>query len=426
MINVLHRNFQRLEVSFRWLLLSDALTLLAMMVGQVALPWWVATAGGARDLATYSVVTSAFAVLAMPIMSPVGDRIAKRRLISTALLALALASASVATLSTAGAYDLQTIAMIGLVPALAMAALTPAVSSFVTELVEPARLAHAFSLQQSAQATGRFIGPALGGLLLGMAGISPSLWLGSMLLLCAAWTARQLPAGVTPPQTRRSWREDLAAGMTANWRVPIERGWITVNFASWIFLFPAFTMLVPVKIQSMGLSGTWFGLCEAGLSIGMLLGALGCSAWCVARVGRYRARVGAAVLQGVALACAGATDTGPCLVACFVAAGFLEATIALVGQTHRMLARPQAYRARMVAGAVMTTYVAGSIGPALAGAALLHFDVREVFMAFGMLGAVAAFCLVAVPGVRAFMALDHESVADYYRRHFPEAFDGPK
>ena len=28
--------------SFHWLLWSDALTLLAMMVGQVALPWWIA------------------------------------------------------------------------------------------------------------------------------------------------------------------------------------------------------------------------------------------------------------------------------------------------------------------------------------------------------------------------------------------------
>ena len=43
--------FAALGAPFRWLLASDALTLLALMVGQVALPWWIASAGGARDLA---------------------------------------------------------------------------------------------------------------------------------------------------------------------------------------------------------------------------------------------------------------------------------------------------------------------------------------------------------------------------------------
>ncbi len=31
--------------SFGWLMGSDALTLLSMMVGQVALPWWIAQSG---------------------------------------------------------------------------------------------------------------------------------------------------------------------------------------------------------------------------------------------------------------------------------------------------------------------------------------------------------------------------------------------
>jgi len=417
--------FAALGVPFLWLLASDALTLLALMVGQVALPWWIASAGGAHDLALYSVVTSAFAVVAMPCLSPLGDRIAKRRLIQAALIAFALASAAVAGLASAGRYDLRALTLLGVVPVLAMAALIPSISSFVTELVAPGGLARAMGLQQSAQATGRMIGPAIGGAVLGAAGTAAALWLNAALLVFAGWAARQLPAGVPPRHGRRAWRADLAAGMAANWRIPLERGWILVNFVSWIFLFPAFTMLVPLKVQSLGLSGTWLGLCEAGLSLGMLLGSLGGSAWLIARLGRYRTRVGAAVLQGAALACAGATGSGPWLVACFAAAGFLNAAMVLVGLTHRMLARPQAYRARMVAGAVTTTYVASAIGPALAGVALLHASVSAIFMAFGMLGALASLGLAVVPGFRAFMALDHEAVANFYERTFPAAFVDP-
>ena len=414
--------FGALGAPFLWLLASDALMLLALMVGQVALPWWIASSGGAHDLALYGVVTSAFAIVAMPLMSPLGDRIAKRRLIRGALMALALASIGVAALASAARYDLRALIALGAVPVLAMAAQIPSVSSFVTELVPPAALGRAVGLQQSAQATGRMVGPAIGGVVLGALGTAVALWLGALLLVAASITARRLPLGVPPARDARSWRADLMAGINANRRIPLERGWILVNFLSWIFLFPTFTMLVPLKVQSLGLSGTWLGLCEAGLSLGMLAGSLGGSAWMIARFGRYQTRVGAAVVQGVALAIAGATTGGPWLVAAFVVAGFMNAAMVLVGMTHRMLARPQAFRARMVAVAVTTTYIASMIGPALAGFALLRWPVGTVFVAFGLVGALFALGLAIVPGFRAFMALDHEAVANFYERNFPQAF----
>jgi hypothetical protein len=51
--------------SFRWLLASDALTLLSMMVGQVALPWWIAQSGGAHDLAVFAVSMAAMSFVAI-------------------------------------------------------------------------------------------------------------------------------------------------------------------------------------------------------------------------------------------------------------------------------------------------------------------------------------------------------------------------
>ena len=414
--------FSALGADFHRLLMSDALTLLALMVGQVALPWWIASEGGARDLALYGAVTSGFALVAMPLLSPLGDRLPKRRLIFGSLIAFALASVGVAALATIGHYQLSALIVLSAVPVLAMAALLPAVSSFSTELVPPQSLSRAMTLQQTAQTTGRMVGPAIGGVVLGAAGTAITLWLNAALLACAAAAARHLPSGVRPHGKKGTWRADLLAGMRANWRIPMERGWILVNFLSWIFLFPTFTMLVPLKVQSLGLSGMWLGLCETGLSLGMLFGSLGGSHWMVDRFGRFGTRVGAAVVQGTALALAGLTSSGPWLVAGFAVAGFMNAAMVLVGLTHRMLARPQAYRARMVAGAVTTTHIAGMIGPALAGIALLHASVAMVFAGFGLLGALAALGLAAVPGFRAFMALDHEAVDNFYGRNFPQAF----
>lgn len=401
---------------------SDALTLLALMVGQVASQWWIASTGGAHDLAVASVWNAAFSFLAMPLLAPLGDRWPKRRIAFLALCAFAVTAVAVAAMASVHWYSLPALMGLGLLPVFAMAALMPVLTSFSTELVPPADLGRAMGLQQSAQATGRMVGPAIGGVVLGLAGIATALWLNAVLIVAAAFTSRRLPPGVRPSGPRRAWRADLLTGLRANFAIPLERGWMLVNFLSWIFLFPAFTMLVPLKVQSLGLDGTWLGLCEAGLSMGMLAGSLGGSSWMVARVGRFWTRVGGAGVQGVALAVVGATTSGPWMVAGFFVAGLMNAAMVLVGMGHRMLARPQAYRARMVAGVVTVTNVAQMIGPAAAGIALLHAPITTVFVGFGLLGALAALGLGVVPGYRAFMALEHEEVAGFYERHWPEAF----
>jgi hypothetical protein len=60
------------------LLLSDLLTILADMVGYITLPWWIVHQGGAHDLALYSVSIAITTIFAMPLLSPLGDRYAKR------------------------------------------------------------------------------------------------------------------------------------------------------------------------------------------------------------------------------------------------------------------------------------------------------------------------------------------------------------
>src|ERR1700754_2790725 len=95
-----------LGTSFRWLLWSDALTLLSMMVGQVALPWWIAQSGGAHDLAVYGVVVSAMSFVALPLLSPFADRHPKRSLMTTALLGFGIATSAMAAFASFGHYVL--------------------------------------------------------------------------------------------------------------------------------------------------------------------------------------------------------------------------------------------------------------------------------------------------------------------------------
>src|ERR1700756_3208509 len=101
-----------LATSFRWLLGSDALTLLAMMVGQVALPWWIAQSGGAHDLAVYGVLVSAMSIAALPLLSPFADRHSKRSLMAMGLLLLAVAASAMAAFASLWHYRLGVVVAI--------------------------------------------------------------------------------------------------------------------------------------------------------------------------------------------------------------------------------------------------------------------------------------------------------------------------
>jgi MFS family permease len=415
-----------LGTSFRWLLWSDALTLLSMMVGQVALPWWIAQSGGAHDLAVYGVVVSAMSIVALPLLSPYADRHAKRGLLAIGLLVFGLSASAMAAFATFSHYRLGVVLAIETVTVLAAALILPTISSIVTELVPAAGLSRALGMQQTAQASGRLVGPAIAGAVLAAVGTAPTLWLHATLLFAAAALATRLPSTASAPghgTARRKWSTEVRVGMRVNWAIPLERGWVLCNFVGALFMMPAVLMLVPLKVQSLGLSAAWLGWCEAALSLGLLVGSLGPAEWCARVQGRFATRVGGAALIGVALAVAGWTSDRHLLVAMFAVVGLCSAGTTLVGKTHRMLARPLAYRARMSAASIMTVQLSQTLGPAIAGVALLHWSVRTVYVVFGLLSASSALGFFLVPGFRAFMALDHDAVDNWYGKNYPQVFE---
>lgn len=396
--------------------------LLALMVGQVAVPWWITQHGGAKHLALHGFVGAAASVAGMLLFAPLGDRFPKRRVIGVSLALYAVSALAMTGMAAAGLYAIGPIIALVTVNVLVMAVVWPVSSSFASELVPPAALPRALNLQQGAQATGRLVGPALGGAVLALAGTAMALLSNCLLLAAAALFARRLPHRPPPPAPPRDWRQELMVGLRANWSIPMERYWTLANALSWMFLFPSLTMLVPLKVQSLGLSAMWLGLCEGGVALGMLAGSFGLSEAVVNRFGRYAGRVGGAVVQGLALAMVGFTEVPWLMVAGFFVVGLTNSVMTLVGLTHRTLARPAAFRARMFAGSAMTAHIAGSAGPALAGVALLHWPVAAVYTVFGLLAGGASLALAFVPGFKAFLALSPERVEGWYGHHHPSAF----
>jgi MFS family permease len=417
--------WRTLDARVRILIICDALIWLSLMAGFVVLPWWVAREGGAADLALWSIVRSAVALLAMPLLSPLADRYAARPLILAAMAIYTAAAIGMAWLASAGRYDLVALLVLRAVSVGAVGIIQPAINKMVTHLAPAGRLSEVLALQQAVQSMGRLIGPAVGGAML-VLGIAPALWLHAALLVLAMTITLRL-SRVAPLRGHADahWWRELRAGLRAIWQVPLERHWNLVNFVSWAFLFPALTMLLPLRLQEVGLPGLWLGLCEAGAAVGTLVGAFGLSRWCIDRFGRYATRVVFAVTQGLALAAVGLVEQPLLLVALFALSGLSTSAMALVGLTHRSLARPDAFRARMFAGSMTVTHLAATLGPAVAGVALLQWSVALVYVAFGLIGGVTSLALMAVPGFRAFMRASESEATDWYARHHPEAFAQP-
>ncbi|MBZ8139755.1 MFS transporter [Rubrivivax gelatinosus] len=407
------------------LMLGECLGLLAGAAMQLALAWWISSAGGAAALARYGVFSALAALLATPLLSPAGDRWPKRRVIRLGKLLLVADALLLALLCQAGVYELWLLCACGLLSVAAQALLWPAEASILPELVPAAGLPAAIRLRRGAQAVGGLLGPGLAGVLLAGAGLGAAMVLNLLLFTLAAVAAWGVgkPGMPAAPSVRRGWFEEMADGLRAKWQVRLDRWWTLVGALMMLCLLPATGLLLPLRIQALGLSAAWFGACSAALSVGLLLGVGGLATALIARVGRSRALALAVVAITAAMAGVGCSSRAPVLVLLFALIGLGLAVTQLVGQTHRMLAMPEDYRARMSAAHLAVAHLAAALGPALAGALLQQAAVQTVYLLLAAGFAGSGLLLLAVPGLGLFLRQDHESVRDWYARHYPRAFN---
>lgn len=413
----------RLGRPVQLLMISEVLTVFSLLMGHLAVAWWVSREGGAADLALYGVVMAVTAFIGMPLLSPLADRYPKRTLLGAGLAVFSVETVLLSALAQFGGYRLWPVLGLEMVAVLALAVMQPAAMSIAAELVAPARLAEAFALQKTAQALGRMLGPALCGLVLALAGVQTALWLHAALFVLATWAAFRIPAGsFCAPAAARDWRAELLGGLRAKWQIPVERYWTVMAFFTMVFFGPAIGLLVPLRVQSLHWSAAWLGICEAALSAGMLLGALHTARALTERFGRFAVAIGALLGEGVALGLVGVLDARWAVPLCFFSTGLCLSMMQLIGQTHRMLAVPDSHRGRFSACNLMVMHFAGAVGPALTGALLLHSQPGQVYLLFGLALLACAACYPWLPGFRQFLALDHASAKNWYGRHYPQAF----
>lgn len=410
--------------ALRRLLLSELFGLLAASGAQAGIAWWIASGGGAADMVRYGSGAAVMALLAAPLLSPWGDRVPKARLIRGARLVLVLDALALALLAQAGAYHLAWLCLCSLLSIAAGALLQPVEASILPELVPAADLPAAIRLRRGAQALGGLVGPALAGAALAAGGLRWAMAMNLLLFTLAAGVAWRV--GVPPfpaaRRTRAGWTDDLWAGLRAKWGVVLDRWWTLVGALMMVCLLPATGLMVPLQVQALGLSPAWFGAFCAALPLGVLAGAAGLAPALVAWRGRVGALAAAIVAMALAMAGIGLCRWAPGVLALFVLLGLCLSVTQLVGQTHRMLAMPEAFRARMTAANLAIAHGAAALAPLVAGALLARLPVGTVYLLLAGAFAASGLLLLAVPGLRVFLQQDHDSVRGWYTRHYPRAF----
>jgi len=403
----------------------DALVLLSELGVAVVVPWWITTHSGAAAMASYGVAIALATLVATPLLSPFGDRHCKATQITAGLAVLMASFLGLAVCALQKQFSLPAVIGLALATVLADAIVSPARSAIVAELVPADHLPAALQIQKTCRSLSGVLGPVLAGAALAGIGVAPALFAcaaGIALALALSLRIGRQPTAERARSGLAAWWRELHAGIAGKWKIPMERGWTVVNFFVWIFQGPAVGMLIPIKVHSLGLSGQWMGLALGALSVGTLIGSLFSSRLLVHHFGRYKVRLGLGAFEGACLAAVGLSTSPVLLVLGLLMAGICNASMSLVGATHRALAIPRNYRVRMLAATSVTTQAAGALGPALVGFALTSLSVNVVYGGFGLLMATCAMGLALVPRLKEFLSLEHTEVVDWYSRQYPHVF----
>ncbi|MEH3055377.1 MAG: MFS transporter [Patulibacter minatonensis] len=383
------RTFAALGVrNYRWYFGGQAVSLAGTWMQAVALSWLALELSGSG-----SVVGAVLAAQYLPVLllgaygGVLADRLDKRRLLLVAQAVHGSLSLVLGVLALTGAVELWMVFAIAAALGVVVSVEMPARQSFVMEMVGPAHVGNAVSLNSILVNATRAVGPALAGLLIAGFGVGVCFVLngvsfaGVLFALLVMRTDELHPA---PPLARG--KGQLRDGLRYVRRTP-ELGVPLVMMAvvgTFAYEFPV--VLPLLAHESLGGGAQTFGLLTSAMGVGAVVGGLVIAS---RRRTGARALSTAAVGFGVAIALVAiAPGLATALVAMlFVGAG--SVSFMSTGNTTLQLGADPAFRGRVMALWAVTFQGSTPIGAPIIGA-ISEGTGPRVGLAVG-----AASCLLA-------------------------------
>jgi len=388
--------------SFRLFFFGQLVSVVGWWMHRVAQPWLVLSLSNSALLVG---TVSALGTLPVTVLSLFGgvvaDRFPRRTIVlvtQAAAMAVALALAAVVLLDVVRLWHVMAAAtMLGVIAAFDI----PGRQSFLVELVGERDLMSGIALNSSAFNAARVIGPAIGGVLIGIAGVGMCFLLNgiSSIAVLVALIMIRVPSRPAHHDRHRGppgVREGLGLLRTE----PRVRTLLLTIAVMSVFGFP-FQVLMPVFArESLGMGAGGYGALMAAAGGGAMVGALGL-AGLGHRLPRGRIVAGGSVAFGVLIALLSAFRSVPVLLVVLVLTGF--AMIAHTATTNTLLQTlvPDHLRGRIMAMYTFAFIGLAPLGSVGAGAVADRVGVRVVLAVGGTVCAgVSAVAMWRTPTLR--------------------------
>lgn len=318
----------------------------------------------------------------------VADRADKRRLLMLTQAAAGCLALTLATLTLGGEVRLWMVYVLAFALGCVNLVDNPTRQSFVTEMVGPARLANAVSLNSATFTAARVIGPAVAGLLIAWVGTGYCfLYNGFSYLPVVAALALMRPQELVRGRPVLKAKGQIKEGLRYAWERPELRIPLLLMLAVGALGFN-FSVLLPLMARYVFQSGPeTFGLMMSMMGAGAFAGALAS-----ARRERPSHRLVALAALGFGTMLLGAALM-PALVpelAVLVPLGFAMITLQTSCNSLLQLSSEPSFRGRVMSLYVIVFVGTTPIGGPLVGAVAQHFGARSGFLLGGAVTIAAA------------------------------------
>ena len=287
-------------------------------VSRIAVLWWARQATGSDVIVVFVALATVVPTLAAaPLAGWLVDRYPRRTLMLLSDLVRCCVAAALALAVVSESLTTGLVVALSAAAAVAGAVFDPSLLASVTLLVPPEHRVRANSMLGVSGALAGIVGPAIGGVLIGVAGTGAALWFDAVTFLVSFGfvAVSRVPRPVATAGAEADG--GLAAGFRLVRADRAVRDLVVVTAGLNLCVAPVAVLIVGLAAGPLDLGGGGYGLLEAAVPLGLVGGFL-----FAPRVARStRAALFALLLTGGGIAIAGAIPSAWWAGAAFVFAG---------------------------------------------------------------------------------------------------------
>lgn len=407
---------------FRLLWTGATASLLGDGAFLVALAWQVyaMSGGGPTGMSLVGIAMTVPTIMFLLIGGVASDRLERRWLLVGADLLRAVAVSLLAGLTIGGQLELWHVVVLSALYGTGSAFHAPAFDALVPEILSGDRLTQANALDQLVRPLSlRLAGPALGGVLVGVAGAGGVFLLDCATFLMAAGTV--LMMSPADPDRAQAEGGSLLADLRDGWHFVRAHAWLWATFVSaaiayLLFMGPVEVLLPWVVKEGMGGSAFDLGLVFAAGGLASMLCAVGLGRFGLPRRGITFMLI-VWTLATLAVAGYGAANAVWQLMLASAVFNGLETAGTIVWATTKQRHVPTALLGRVSSLDWLISVGLLPLSFALTGPVSGAIGAQATLIAAGLLGAVVTLSALYVPGMR---TLDERADRAHARRRAVE------